>query len=197
MFRELKVPEPTALLMNNSHLLNFENTQLVTITLRNSKFDLARNSNIPEWIRFAEYLQSLGYKPIIIPDADQPFDKNGLLPKFTDIGLAATYNMGIRLGLYQKAFVNFFVPNGPVVFPINSTSIHYIYMKSWLEDTVMTPTSVSGYSWVDPVALRPYWGNELQMWNGDKDTFDNIKKHFDEFCSRIKGRIESTSSFNR
>jgi hypothetical protein len=193
IFCEFKVPNHINAVMDHWHSIHSKDTPIVTITIRNSKFDPVRNSKVPEWVRFAEYVESLGYKPIIIPDSDQPFDEEGLPPRFTDIGLAATYNMGIRLHLYQKAFVNCYVPNGPGIFAIYSTNINYIYMKGWLEGACITPSTVDGYYWIDPVALRPYWGSDLQSWNGDDDTFENIKKHFDEFCIRFNKKRVSDS----
>ena len=191
---EFAVPKHIPAFMDKWQFFSSKDTKIVTITIRNSKFDPVRNSNVPEWVRFAEYVESLGYKPIIIPDADQPFDRDGLPPRFTDIGLAATYNMSIRLYLYQKAFVNCYVPNGPVIFAIYSTNINYIYMKAWLEGSCISPSNVTDYDWIDPVKLRPYWGNDLQMFNGDVDTFDNIKKHFDEFCVRFNKKYDKVPS---
>lgn len=66
-------------------------------------------------------------------------------------------------------------------------------MKGWLEGACITPSTVDGYYWIDPVALRPYWGSDLQSWNGDDDTFENIKKHFDEFCIRFNKKRVSDS----
>ena len=62
-------------------------------------------------------------------------------------------------------------------------------MKAWLKDSCISPPDMGGYDWVDPLTSRAYWANELQMLNGDDDTFDNIKKHFDEFCSRVNGKV--------
>ena len=175
-------------------MFSSESPKIVTITIRNSKFDPVRNSKIPEWVRFAEYLQGRGFEPIIIPDADQPFDNDGKLIKFTDTGIAAAYNQGIRLCLYQKAFVNFFVPNGPSYLAFFSSDVRYIQMKAWLKGSCISPSDMESYDWVDPLTSRAYWANELQMLNGDDDTFDNIKKHFDEFCSRVEKKLKNASS---
>jgi hypothetical protein len=190
-FCQFSSPNHIAALMSQWRPLNYEDAQIITITLRQSKIDPAGNSNISAWIRFAEYVQTLGYEPVIIPDDDQSFGGNDLFLKFIEVGIAATNNIGIRLHLYQKAFVNFYVPNGPELLAVYSTNINYICMKSWANGSSVLPSGVNDYKWIDPVALRPYWGSELQMWNGDDDTFDNIKKHFDEFCFRIKKRGES------
>jgi hypothetical protein len=78
----------------------------VVITLREAAYDMHRNSNLQEWLRFAAGLDA---GVIFVRDtakAHEPLDG------FTTYPHAST-DVQIRMALYEQARMNFFVSNGP------------------------------------------------------------------------------------
>jgi hypothetical protein len=82
---------------------------LVTITLRQSHYWPARNSNLPEWVKAAGFLKALGKRSVFIPDVD--WDGKGLDGQ--EVDLAAATNLLKRARLYAESELNLFVNNGP------------------------------------------------------------------------------------
>jgi hypothetical protein len=82
----------------------------VTITLREAGYVDGRNSLIGEWVAAADELKSRGYHVVFVRDTDQAFgaDFHG-----HDVCHAASYDISMRLALYEAAAVNCFVANGP------------------------------------------------------------------------------------
>ncbi|KZN65104.1 hypothetical protein N473_00625 [Pseudoalteromonas luteoviolacea CPMOR-1] len=89
--------------------------KLVTLTLR--EYDANpeyRNSNLPDWLRFAQTLQDKGFFPLIIRDTyamGQPLPAEfNHLPTYP----AAAIDVHLRLALYQSAYINMGIENGPL-----------------------------------------------------------------------------------
>lgn len=80
----------------------------VTITLREAKHTPHRNSNVPEWIKLAEWLESQGEKVVFIRDTAKSKEP---LPGFTTCH-AASEDLLVRCAIYENAKANLFVANG-------------------------------------------------------------------------------------
>lgn len=84
----------------------------IVITLREALHWPHRNSNVMEWLKFADKLRSDGEKVIFVRDtikADEGFPEWG----FPTLPLASR-DLDIRFALYERARCNFFVDNGPM-----------------------------------------------------------------------------------
>jgi len=96
---------------------------MVTITIRTRNVDNTRNSDHKTWIDFAHWLKDRGYVPVFVPDTDAAwsviFDDFHILAE-------ASYNLALRQGLYESAFTNFFVTNGPAAGAVLNRSISYV-----------------------------------------------------------------------
>lgn len=86
----------------------------VSITIRQSAFEEARNSNIHAWTVAGEWLRAKGYAPIIVPDAEA--DMEG---QYTDMPFrhyrAASYCPELRLALYESCRMNCITNSGPML----------------------------------------------------------------------------------
>lgn len=94
----------------------------VTITLREANHWPHRNSKIPEWIRFAEYLKKKGERVIFVRDTAKADEA---IPGF-DICPRASRDLHSRMKLYEDARCNLFAANGPVMLCVFSD-------KPWLK----------------------------------------------------------------
>ena len=115
---------------------NIEN-KVVTITIRQSSFDEARNSNLKEWKKFIRYLKDKGFFPVVIPDTDSSFETKNLFPE-SYLFKEAAWNIGLRMALYETSFVNFFSPNGPSRLAVWNPKSSYICMNSLPENSIVT-----------------------------------------------------------
>jgi hypothetical protein len=99
-------PADTAVEMVDKYLAG---RRPVVITLREASHWPHRNSNIPEWLKFCDYLSGKGEDVIIVRDtakADEPFGAYHTCPP-------ASKEINSRVALYQRAKVNMFAANGP------------------------------------------------------------------------------------
>ena len=88
--------------------------RLVTITLRGYSYMPARNSNIAAWAAFARGLDPRRCFVVFIPDTDETID--GVPPALDGFMLMpeAAWSVGLRMALYQRAFLNLGVNTGPM-----------------------------------------------------------------------------------
>ena len=110
---------------------------VVSITIRQSEFDKARNSNIEEWVKFAHYLQDSGYFPVIVPDTDNAFQTTGSMSELY-VFYEISWNIGLRMALYESAYLNFFSPNGPVELCTWNSKCSFISMNKLPEGSIVT-----------------------------------------------------------
>lgn len=88
--------------------------RIVTITLRSYDYIAVRNSDIASWVAFASQLDSTKFRVVFVPDASA-----GGVATFADIGNfeifdSACWNIELRAGLYQRAWINMGVACGPL-----------------------------------------------------------------------------------
>lgn len=86
---------------------------VVTITIRQSDLQAQRNSNIPEWVKVADWLEQHSAKPVFVPDTEammtgEPMDFGGHA-----VCDPAAMNVDLRLALYERAVLNCFTSGGP------------------------------------------------------------------------------------
>jgi hypothetical protein len=89
------------------------NDAVVSITLREAKYQPHRNSNLPEWLKFADWLKERGEQVVFVRDTDkaeEELEGYDTLPE-------ASLDLDVRMALYQQAKMNYFVSNGPAVMP--------------------------------------------------------------------------------
>lgn len=98
----------------------------VVITLRNSDFSLERNSNNEAWLAFAERLDSSKFIPIFVHDTE-----TAMRPPPIDLGdhvvcEAASWNLEIRMALYEAAWLNMAAMLGPLELAWYSEKARYV-----------------------------------------------------------------------
>jgi hypothetical protein len=156
-------------------------TPVVTITIRSSPFDTARNSDIDAWSKFTSYLLVSGYHAVIIPDTDNAFGKESAF-EGGSIFRECSWNMGLRAAIYETAFLNFFVPNGCTDLAAFNPSCSYICMN--MLPVGSTVTTEEAYKAVGHLIGDDYkFATDKQRLCFKPDTFENIKVEFDRFVS--------------
>lgn len=86
---------------------------LVTITIRQSRFDSVRNSNLEAWEEFSRYLLQRGYEVIVFPEMEGSTPLTGTLGECSIPKTQVC--MRVRAGIYALAAINMGVANGPML----------------------------------------------------------------------------------
>jgi len=154
---------------------------LVTITLREYPYDTARNSNVPEWLKFARDVRCRGYEPVIVPDNYRLFDHNdyGGCQAFPEAAL----HMDLRAALYEQAALNFFVPNGPTALGLLNPTVNYVEIKMLVRGSHdSSDAALRGRG--TAIGQRSYFDvptESYQVLSWRDDTYEEIRLEFDLF----------------
>jgi hypothetical protein len=110
------------------------NKKYITCTIRQSDFDIKRNTDISQIKAFNDYLKS-NYgqvQLIVIPDHDYSIQNKSVTDGII-IDNVASINLDYRISLMQNAIINFGPSNGPVCFSFHCKKVkvfQYDLLKS-------------------------------------------------------------------
>ena len=158
------------------------NKPIVTITIRNYGYDKVRNSNLDAWSRFSTYLDGSGYCPVIIPDIDgddldQTYFTDGYIYK------EAAWNMMLRMALYERVYLNFFVSGGPLSLAIMNPKCSYIAMNLFSEGSVIDTKDAYKKIGHD-IGTNYKFSTKNQKLVHDTDSYDNILSEFECYVNK-------------
>ena len=144
--------------------------KMVVITIRNSHIKSGRNSTVDEWVKSADWMKSIGLDPVFVPDTEFPnaqFGEHKSCPK-------AAMDVQYRLALYEKAYVNLGVNNGPMALNVFSRRpmLYFRPITHGYHESTAEFWRANGV----PVRSQMPWFSILQriIWEGTDD-FENIK----------------------
>ena len=173
---------------------NATGRRLVTITLREYGYMQARNSNLKAWAEFAEGLDQSQYAVVFVRDTDQSL---GSLPVelagFTMFDAAAV-NVGLRMALYERAYVNLGVNNGPMCLCWLNANARYITFKILTAGVPQATAEYMSFLGFDIGRSLPF-AKPDQKWVWEDDEADIIAREFAAISSIIDGRSESAEQF--
>ena len=143
----------------------------IVITLRETNMHMYRNSNIPEWLKFAEWLKDQGEDVLFLRDtekADEPMEG-------WETYSEASKELELRMAVYEIAKLTYFGSNGPFalvtvsdipwicVYPLDdSKSYKYNNPDVWTKTMGIKP----GENWP--------WCRPDQKFFLKHDTFENL-----------------------
>ncbi len=160
----------------------------VVITLRQYQVDPQRNSDENAWCEFADYLIKKNYAPIFIPDTDLASEIPKTKYKNYFVYEAASWSIGLRMAIYEIAYLNMFVNTGPNSLAVLSDNCRYLFFKIIVDDVALT--SVNFLEWLGfKIGEQPTFCSEFQkwVWNG-YDSFDKLVNEFEKMELKIKFR---------
>jgi hypothetical protein len=102
---------------------------LITVSLRTSKFQPSRNSNLTAWAKLTRRLKEKGYRVVVIPDFEDVVGDKLFAKHFqsSDVSIEASCSLLLRARLYESAIQNFGVVNGIMSLLIHSKSPYSIF----------------------------------------------------------------------
>lgn len=85
----------------------------IVITLRNSDLSPARNSRMADWAAFADELDPERYVPVFVHDSATTMPPPPAVARHV-VCQAASFDVELRMGLYERAFLNMGVLSDPL-----------------------------------------------------------------------------------
>ena len=153
---------------------------IVTITIRRYGYDTNRNSNIDEWVKFAELIKAKGVMPVFVPDTDACFERDHRLDGFI-VFREPCWNLGLRMALYEESKLNFFVSSGPASIAQLNKKIRYICMKIIVPESLQATEDLLEDRGMR-IGQRKYdFAEEYQVLSWGEDSVENILDEFHRF----------------
>ncbi len=157
----------------------------ITITLRQYDYMSARNSNIEAWANISEWLTQENYFVVIIPDTDAamsiPPDQLLKFTYFTE----ACWNIELRAALYESAYLNFGVNNGPFALCWLNKNCRYIMFKIITNEAPQTTEEALRKHGFIPGESPPF-ATKHQKWVWENDNFNVIQSEFKAMCKTLE-----------
>ncbi len=162
--------------------------RLVTITLRDYQYMPARNSNHAAWAAFARGLDGDRYFPVVIPDtanADGPIPEvfEGML-FYAD----AARDLGIRMAVYESAYLNLMVNTGPHLLCMFNDRCRYLMFKILTESVPQTTEQYMRELGFE-IGETPPFSTPYQKWVWEDDDLDVIVREFADMSRLIDASI--------
>jgi hypothetical protein len=96
----------------------------VVITLRDYGLERDRNSDLDVWKCFAQHIKKMGYVPIFVKDTYSDFRQDTLNEYL--VFHVASWNIQIRMALYEEAYLNMTVNTGPYLLCMFNEKVRYL-----------------------------------------------------------------------
>jgi hypothetical protein len=153
----------------------------VTITLRESDHYKQRNSDLPEWLKLARWLEGQGEEVLFIRDTANALEP---VPGFKNCPQAST-DLLIRAAVYAQARANLFVSNGPAMLAVFGDRPWLIFNEVQNDGTYPANTDDG---WYQCAGIRPPeqwpWSFPDQRIIWKADTFEVMR---DAWIEHIAG----------
>jgi hypothetical protein len=185
-FSGLRAPEQGRRYLQRWLERNARGRQLITATLRHYSYQLSRNSDLTAWSQFLHSLDQSRYAPVIVPDTNSAFEQTPELAGIPVIAEAA-WNMGLRMALYEMAYANLFVNNGPATLAQFNPACNYLFIKIMVPDCQQATEELFHERGLVP-GQSPRFATPTQLWWWHDDTAENLQAGFDALVERIEAR---------
>ncbi len=165
--------------------------RIVTITLRAYGYMNARDSNLAAWIAFAQQLDPARFSAVFVPDTEQVLSGLPDALRGCTIFPEAAINVGLRMALYERAFLNLGVNSGPMGLCWLNDRTRYLTFKLLTPSVPQaTPEYVASHGFELGKSLP--FATPWQKWVWADDELTVIEREFDAMVRRIDE--EATSS---
>ena len=166
--------------------------RLVTVTLRGYNYMPARNSNLAAWTAFARGLDPQRYAVVFVPDTEETMEG---VPAALDgcvLMPEAAWNVGLRMALYQQAFVNMGVNTGPMGLCWLNETTRYATLKMAPSGVPQTTLDFFRHLGFEPGRSLPF-ATPCQQLIWEEDSREAIDHAFTDLVARIEPSGEQAS----
>jgi len=165
---------------------------VVTITLRSYGYVPARNSNLSVWSEFARRLDPTRFSVVFVPDTAQCLGGNLAELQGFPVFVEAAMMLGLRMALYQRAYLNLGVNNGPMGLCWLNDQTRYITFKMLSEaapNTTPEYMEFLGFKIGESLPFATPW----QQWVWQDDELDVIESAFEAMMNRLQPGSDATA----
>lgn len=159
--------------------------RLVTITVRDYSFMPARNSNLEAWAAFASRLDAAQYLPVFVLDTERTLDPLPAPLTSFEIFREASWNVGLRMALYESSYVNLGVNNGPTFMCALNARTRCLMFKITTPEVPQTTEEFIAKLGYKIGGQLPF-ATPYQRWVWENDTLDVIEREFVTLVRRIE-----------
>ena len=148
---------------------------VITISLRTSKFEPPRNSNLSEWYKVYLELKKMKFRPIVIPDFDDYMGEQDFAKYDWEIYAPAVMDIDLRLALYEKSADNLCIQNGPSTLLMFSDCRYHMFKIITEEVSATTASHIRKNIGID-INESPKFSTAGQNYIWENDDADKILK---------------------
>jgi hypothetical protein len=193
-YSRLRAPEQGLRFARDWLAANVGSRRPVVITLRQYDFQELRNSNIAAWAEFADSLDPAVYCPVIVPETMAAFKApDPLLAKFPHF-TEASIDVGMRMAIYELAYLDMFVSNGPVCLCTFSNACRSIFFKLLLPNEYASSADHIQSLGFTIGTTPDLGGSKFVKWVWEDDTFPVLRREFDAMVKRIEADAAATGA---
>ena len=151
--------------------------RVVVITLREYGYMAARNSNLDSWLAFADGLDAARYAVVFVRDSGRAMEP--LLPGGSRhfVCESASMNVGLRMALYEMAYLNMAIMHGPMELCWYNESCRYLLFLR-VGSAPQTEPEVLRRNAFDIGQSLPF-ARDHQRWIWEPDDLSTIRREFD------------------
>ena len=164
----------------------------VTITLRHFGYTPVRNSNLGAWGDFARELEGRGFCPVIVPETHMTLDALPSELQGLQVFTESAWQLHLRSALYEGAYLNLGVNNGPLSLCILNLRCRYIIFKMIIEGETVAGLKALLERGIDPRQPLPF-ASRFQRWVVEPDTLPTIRSEFEAMCRSIEEAEDSVT----
>jgi hypothetical protein len=159
--------------------------RVVTVTLRNYEYGQARNSNLAAWGAFARKLDPAVWFPVIVLDTERTLDELPSEVSGLEVFREVAWNLGLRMALYERAWLNMGVNNGPMGLCWLNERTRYITFKLVTSSVMQASVAFIRSKGFEPNESLPF-ATPFQKWVWEDDTLQVIEREFLTMVARIE-----------
>ncbi len=159
--------------------------RLVTITLRDYEFMTARNSDVDAWSTFAARLAPACYLPVVVLDTERTLDPLPPALRGLEIFREPSWSVPLRLALYERAFLNLGVNNGPLLMGALAARPRLLVFKMITPGVPQTTEEFMSRLGFEVGGQLPFAGPfQRLVWEDDR--LEVIEREFRDMVARIE-----------
>ncbi|MBI4968448.1 MAG: hypothetical protein HZC25_10060 [Rhodospirillales bacterium] len=158
--------------------------KLVTITLRQYGYLAQRNSDEAAWLAFARSLDASDYFVVFLPDTDRALELGEAFPGFATLP-EASFSLGLRMGLYEKAWLNLATAGGPMMALLLSQSCRFLIFRILVEGSFLSTVAHAEGNLGFKVGQQPAYLHPTQRLVWEADSVEALTREFAAMRERI------------
>ncbi|TMI82270.1 MAG: hypothetical protein E6H04_05070 [Bacillati bacterium ANGP1] len=164
--------------------------RVISVTLRDYDFMTARNSNLGAWTAFARRLDPEKFVPVFVLDTARTLDPLPANLEGFEVFREPSWNVGLRMALYELSYLNLGVNNGPLFLAAMNERARLLIFKIITSTVPQTTEEFMRQEGFQIGAQLPF-ATPFQRLVWEDDTLEVIEREFKAMVARIEGTVDT------